>query len=504
MTKIGANQKCPCGSGKKYKNCRQHKATPLVIDPFKVKLTNGTAIVNIESAQVVMRTKRDQQIQGWLLERAADAVRDAQMPGAGEFETMKVVLFAAAAAEALANRLLEPILSRKMSEKEWDDYERDTRTADKWLRLYQELGIVPTLQPGHEPLQGLVNVFKLRNDLMHFKHGKNLIITEQWLPASSPDRKHIELDPAIDDLGKRVTVQGSDIRDRLRPDRAADYYGAVRTLLLGALAKHPDDEHNIVRLLKWTTGDGHVAPDVNDILKHRLPHEEHLKSRSLLVVIDLAARAATSQLSEFKERDTLVKILAASMIARLADVLRGVLATCENGLGAEAGALGRIVIEIAITSGYIGAHEERAKHFSAQATVLNQRQREMLRNEHGHKEDENDRTLAEQLRRAREHFGDAMLEKPFPSLRAMAEQAGLIELHDFGYENLLAVSHCDPRSVFAADQSSTLKSMPTALSHTADAAWIALVALSRMVPFTSPEASHHLKQIREVLATLRP
>jgi len=275
-------------------------------------------------------------------------------------------------------------------------------------------------------------------------------------------------------------------------------------LLLGALEKQPEDEHKVVALLKWITGEGHKAPDAKELLEPALPKEEHQKCRNLLVAIDLAVRAIESILDNSKAADTLLKIVGASMMARLADVLRGVVVVCERGLGAEAGALGRIAIEIAINASYIGMDEQKAKHFSVQATVLNQGHSDLLAKEHNFEaSDKVKQAMADQVRVAKENFGEEMLKTAFPSLRSMAAATGLLELHDFGYEDLRSASHCDPRSIFVAANSLSLSRMLNSLGHTAGAANLALIALSKMVSIDDPVALHHLRQMEEVLAGVR-
>lgn len=234
------------------------------------------------------------------------------------------------------------------------------------------------------------------------------------------------------------------------------------------------------------------------------PKQEHRKCPNLLVAIDLAVRAIESVLDKNKGADTLVKIVGRSMMARLADVLRAVVVVCERGLGAEAGALGQIVIEIAIIASYIGTNEQRAKHFAAQATVLNQRQSDLVSKEHGFEPAEDvKRMMLEQMRMAKENVGEQLLATEFPSLRSMAESAGLLELHDFAYEDLRSTSHCDPRSIFLEANSPSLSRIPHALGHTAGAANIALIALSKMVKIKGLVPLNHIQKMEQVLAGVR-
>src|ERR1700737_3468349 len=157
-----------------------------------------------------------------------------------------------------------------MTPKDWKEYEW-TSTPEKWIRLYKELEIEPGLERGRAPLQDFVRLYDLRSDLMHYKHGANVVESEQWVPVRSPAKQHIDLDMSGLDDAKRVTLQAFESRERLQPILAAGYYRSVRDLLVGALARQPEDEFNVVAKLKWKTGEGHTAPDIAELLKPALP-----------------------------------------------------------------------------------------------------------------------------------------------------------------------------------------------------------------------------------------
>src|SRR5262249_1798158 len=123
--KPGRNEPCLCGSGKKFKHCHEgmenlgltgvETVGPFTVDYSTVK------------ARAILSSSEDQRLHGWLLERAAAAFRASQMPGGDHYQVLLTVLLSAFAAEALVNRLLEPVLSAD----EWAKVEESEGTPEK-------------------------------------------------------------------------------------------------------------------------------------------------------------------------------------------------------------------------------------------------------------------------------------------------------------------------------------------------------------------------------------
>src|SRR5262249_48819557 len=150
----------------------------------------------------------------WLLERAAAAFRASQMPGGDHYQVLLTVLLSAFAAEALVNRLLEPVLSAD----EWAKVEESEGTPEKWALLYKYF----KKEADPIALGRLKGLFKLRNDLVHLKHTDSLILKEQQVPFGWAMNPSAEPPGGIQDV-----VQDPKLRERLESSRATEYYGCV-------------------------------------------------------------------------------------------------------------------------------------------------------------------------------------------------------------------------------------------------------------------------------------
>ncbi len=157
---------------------------------------------------------------------------------------MMTLFLTAAASEALVNRLLGPLVPKE----EWSRIEKG-RPGEKWSALASNLGVTPALAVGIPPLQGLVWVHSLRNELMHFKHERHNVSVRRELSKEVKGGK-IVFD--FDNPGTPVTEsgEGPDLEAALDPKQAESYFGYLNETLHIALAAYEEDRFHIVQRLR--------------------------------------------------------------------------------------------------------------------------------------------------------------------------------------------------------------------------------------------------------------
>ena len=154
-------------------------------------------------------------------------------------EPMLALLLTVTAGEAVVNRLLEPLVS----EQDWGKLER-RGSAQKWVRLADELGLVGQIAEGNDPLAGFLKVVAARHSIVHFKHGPNL----QSLTATP-----LEVVP-----GQAITVSMSELKpqvlgmaeDALDRTKATLYYPSLEKLVRRVLDAYEVKQPGIVLMLR--------------------------------------------------------------------------------------------------------------------------------------------------------------------------------------------------------------------------------------------------------------
>lgn len=240
MGKIGRNDPCWCKSGKKYKRC--HEDFDLGRGTIDVKLANGTITLGPPKFEVTVIHEEDSQVPTWLLAIARAKVALADHPEANEQVGLEALIFICTAAEAIVNRLLEPLLGDAWNEK----FER-SGVITKWKRLYQELGLA-SLKDDAEPLRSFAATIGVRNEVLHFKHGKNLLKIEQPVEVTTRQGNVIaRLDRLLP--GRKVQ-EPKPTSTWLRPSNARGYFGSLVSLVAPVLDAYPDDRFEIAARLR--------------------------------------------------------------------------------------------------------------------------------------------------------------------------------------------------------------------------------------------------------------
>ncbi|MHB8420114.1 MAG: SEC-C metal-binding domain-containing protein [Myxococcales bacterium] len=242
MPKVGRNDPCWCPSGKKYKRC--HEAFDRGLGPVEVELTGGRKVL-MSPPKIEVKFRRDELsgVPSWLLRHAIRTARDAAGENTDDYHCIVALLFLSMAAEAVVNRLLEPLMGRR-----WDDrFERRTALVEKWKCLYKELGL-PKLDKAREPLSTFAAMVDVRNELVHFKHGKNVTRIEQTVNF---ERSYGNLTVNLHKPeGPAVITQTPQFPEHLRPSDVAHWEGGLRVLLGPVLEKYPEDVFGEVGALR--------------------------------------------------------------------------------------------------------------------------------------------------------------------------------------------------------------------------------------------------------------
>jgi hypothetical protein len=108
----------------------------------------------------------------------------------------------------------------------------------------------PELNPGVAPLKQLLETIEVRNALMHFQHGKNLVHTEVPVSATH-DRGHVTINPTPILQGQPgVVVKDSGLWESLQAERASVYYNSLVEVLRPVLVACPEDAVETVATLR--------------------------------------------------------------------------------------------------------------------------------------------------------------------------------------------------------------------------------------------------------------
>lgn len=234
-------QPCPCGSGKKYKFChRKDEKTPRGY----IEIGPGLYAHDVQVAASTLR-REEVPVPQWVLVQARRAAHLAAAPEAGHYEAFQTILMTAIACEAIVNRLLEPLVPVK----EWESIERK-QPVEKWERLSDMLSLDPPLRRGQEPLQSLAKTIRLRNDLMHFKHRKNIRefrgteIEAEW----SGGGFHVDVPQVLSQPVQQTSKEN--VIDALDPALAGGHLDPLLKILNAVLDHYSEDEFRIVMSLR--------------------------------------------------------------------------------------------------------------------------------------------------------------------------------------------------------------------------------------------------------------
>jgi SEC-C motif len=229
------NQPCPCGSGQKFKRC--HGAVQY-LSHNQVRLPGG-AVATINSVQATLDMVTVFPLPIELLKLARWATGQALRPGADYRPTIMCVMFVAGAGEGIVNTLLEPLVPPE----EWQDpAKRDgglnwARPYKKWVKLSEKIGMRPNLDILKDPLKGFIDVIDVRNELLHFNLGRNVVRSGVPVPTSY-NRGHVQIGPP--DPAAIAALQ-TQLSERLSADRALGYFHALADLLRVVLPAHEGD-----------------------------------------------------------------------------------------------------------------------------------------------------------------------------------------------------------------------------------------------------------------------
>lgn len=449
--------------------------------------TLGNAIVDLASVQAsaVIASVEDQRLQGWLTERAAAGFRATQMPGADHYQTLLTVLLSALAAEALVNRLLEPLLSAD----EWSKMERDLGTPEKWMRLYDRLRLTPKAGS----MQKLRALFKLRNDLVHLKHSTTLIRKETPVPLKWALRPKGEPPKAP----AEVTADPK-LRERLEPRCAADYYGCVRDLLVGVLESYPRDPFKVDEHLRQLLRESVQQPE--QLRPVGLGHREREFVDAVMAAIARLVEVLNALLPPPPNQKTLADKMACGFLLRTRSLLYGMYLLSTTGQGLEAAALASALVDLAVVASWVGSDADRAARLEASSFVAEKTLADAVAAEHGFAWskasmevlDENQKRLDE---RVRAHGRRAV---EVPSRQEMAEQCGLGELLGVSGEWLRWMRETDARSLVVEVLGQSTKELFVVLYDGGQAAVAAVEAATRVLGLRD-RAREALEQFRGCL-----
>lgn len=237
------NQPCPCGSGQKLKKCHGRIRH---ISHNQVHLPSG-AVATVHSVQATVDMVSVFPLPFELLKLARWATGQALRPTADFRPTIMCVMFVAGAGEGIVNTLLEPLVPPE----EWQDPERRDsglnwlRPQKKWVKLSERIGMRPNLDILKDPLKRFVDVIDVRNQLLHFNLGRNVVRSGVPAPASF-NRGRVQIgqpDPAA------VAALKTELSERLSADRALGYFNALADLLRDVLPAYGDDPFGFARYL---------------------------------------------------------------------------------------------------------------------------------------------------------------------------------------------------------------------------------------------------------------
>jgi hypothetical protein len=343
MEKLGRNALCHCGSGKKYKRC--HLATDR--QNLTMAFDNGI-VATVESVSASLVTTRSSRVPEWLLWLARDAVHKAQEPGASEQRGLTAVLLIAAAGEAVLNWLLESLVSTEeffgTGEKNSLQFASMTK---KWIRLSQLLHIKPHFHADAPPLKPLLDTIDVRNDVMHFKHGRNVRHTRgAEIEGLKRDGKIVI--PVHEVMASpQQTVSGEIVEDKIDPSRAAGYLTTLTNVLQVVLPVYPNRE-------------------IAEVIQKALTGEMWFTPKRPAALWDALTRAqvfAEKALAGLQPPTTPTQEVAAGALLRIPELLRSIRLLVDNGQPLEAYLLVRALAEMAVTTAWTALKDEHAIAF---------------------------------------------------------------------------------------------------------------------------------------------
>jgi hypothetical protein len=241
--KTGRNNPCPCGSGKKFKYCCIGQEISVDLGhmrgaSFEAKATSTEIKEGVDLKGFSFTTEfvavNESPIPKWYLTLARSSAHDCRKEEADHSSTLSVVLHTTLAAEAIANRLLEPL-----AKKNWKKLERKS-CVEKWTRLSCEVGLPTPFDKMREPLSLFAEVMKLRHDLVHLKFQEN--ITRHNLPLDVnneglrstfklPDQPKVKLYPS----------KKSYLPEALDPSKGWGYFMSFVDVLRPILVRYPNN-----------------------------------------------------------------------------------------------------------------------------------------------------------------------------------------------------------------------------------------------------------------------
>lgn len=196
-------------------------------------------------------TKEESSLPHWLLALARNAADEAAKPHAGNYHALIALLLVTTAGEAIANRLLEPLVP----EAEWigTNGKRGLEWKSspiKWAELSKRLGSNPPFRLGDRPLQAYARAVEDRNALVHFRHSKNIAVSEsdavQWVMGAQPAVTLAELATR-----PKREVSTPQLRDRLQPEVAAKHFDSLRSMVVALVEHLPDELAHVGEQLMW-------------------------------------------------------------------------------------------------------------------------------------------------------------------------------------------------------------------------------------------------------------
>jgi hypothetical protein len=235
--KLSVNAPCPCKSGKKIKKCCGEPARRW----RPVDLGGGVVLSAPPKIKARAVTTEEHSLPHWLLALARNAADDAGKPSAGNYHALMALLLVTTAGEAIVNRLLEPLVAEEewIGSKEKKGLEWKSSPV-KWAELSKRLGVDPPLRLGEKPLQGYARAVEARNALVHFRHSKNLTVSEsdpvEWVVGEQPEI-------GLDELATRPkhAVATPQLGDDLEPAVAAKHFDSLRQMVEAVMERLPDE-----------------------------------------------------------------------------------------------------------------------------------------------------------------------------------------------------------------------------------------------------------------------
>lgn len=340
MERFPRNAKCHCGSGRKYKRC--HLAEDR--DNITVAFDNGlvATLASVEASWISTRTSRTPE---WLLWLARDAVRRTGEPGASPRDGLEAVLLVVTAGEAILNWLLEPLVSR-------DEFYgvggrnglENLNTRKKWVRLSELLKMKPTLRPDAPPLQPFLDTVDVRNDVMHFKHGKNIRTSRGAAVPGIKQRGRLVIPMAEVIAAPLQEAPGENVEDKLRPERAEAYLATLVALLKAVLPAYPDKD---------------IVSAVQKALTDDLWFNTS-EGAALWDVLTRAQKFAEKSIAELKAPASAAQDVAAGALLRGHKLLSGIRLLVSEGHPLEAYLLVQSLVDLATTTAWMNSREENA------------------------------------------------------------------------------------------------------------------------------------------------